>query len=116
VKQSKYEDAERAFRKAVDLDPGNADALGNLGAVYSVMGKKDDAFKYTSTANEKNPRNPNWWMNLAEIYCTRGDRDNAIKALENAVKNGFKDMNALKDMNLQLIENDPSYTRIVGSM
>ena len=55
---SHREKEEAAFRKAVELDPGNATAHVNLGATLFYAGRKEEAARYLKKALEVYPNHP----------------------------------------------------------
>jgi TolB-like protein/Tfp pilus assembly protein PilF len=55
-------DAERAFRRALALDPGNADALGNYSGLLVSCGRFDEAIAMNRSAQA---HDPTWIMPLA---------------------------------------------------
>jgi len=43
--EKKYDDAEKAFKSVLQLDPTHINAWYSLGYTYELMGKKEDAEK-----------------------------------------------------------------------
>ncbi len=54
--------AERYFRRAVELEPGSAIAHANLGAVFLLLGRWDEASEELKTAREADPESPDAWF------------------------------------------------------
>ncbi len=77
--------AEQDLHSALNLDPGNVDALYALGLLHWRMGRLKDATIEISTALKLTP-NPRAldYMTLARIYNAQGDRAQAEDALERA--------------------------------
>jgi tetratricopeptide (TPR) repeat protein len=64
------------LRRAIALDPGNADCDYQLGLVYAYsFGQADipDAVRYLRKAAELNPRKAQYWSDLAEVCDTIDD-------------------------------------------
>src|SRR5437763_51050 len=60
-------DAEKAFNKAVELEPDNAEALTSLAQLYSELGNNERAIEKLKTAAEKSP-NPETLIALGQTY------------------------------------------------
>ncbi len=84
--QGKYNDSFRAFEKAIDLDPGNADAWYNIGVVLYAQGKFNDSLQAFNKSIETNPLDADAWYNkgsaLAELGRTTAAEDAFAKASE----------------------------------
>jgi len=75
-------DAVRAeLLKAVELDPGYADAYNLLSVTESVKGDTKEAIKYAEKAVQLNPRNEYYQMNLANFYLRAEEFDKATPLL-----------------------------------
>ncbi len=75
--------------------------IGNdYAMILARMGKNKTAIKvYKHLLNELDPANmlrgrnqQLWWYNLACSYAQTGNKKKALKALENAIKNGYRDV------------------------
>ena len=77
------EEAEKAYREALVLQPDLLAAKANLGTVSLLTGKIDAAerlfLELTETLEEVGP-----WLNLARIALTRDDRKRVTECLERA--------------------------------
>jgi Tfp pilus assembly protein PilF len=62
------EDAVNAYRKVLDLNPGAAGALVNLGTIYYRLRKFGEAEKYYLAAIEADPTYPLAQFNLGNLY------------------------------------------------
>lgn len=69
----RYGEAERELQKAVDLDPGRAEALSNLGAAEFALGKLDSSVVHLERALALRPEYVDAHRNLAEAYLARGE-------------------------------------------
>jgi peptidoglycan/xylan/chitin deacetylase (PgdA/CDA1 family)/uncharacterized caspase-like protein len=72
-----YAEAEKDFRAAVDLKPGDAVLLNNLGFLYYTMGRYDDALAYLNRTLAADPNRREAHGNIAELLMKLGRRDEA---------------------------------------
>ncbi|HEY5911122.1 MAG TPA: hypothetical protein VJA21_11015 [Verrucomicrobiae bacterium] len=64
--------AQRQWEKALELDPGNADAYSNLAGRYSEIGPAKKAFEYFNKAIELKPSEASYYHNFADtLYVLR---------------------------------------------
>lgn len=81
--------AEAAYRKALENDPGLAEAALNLAALYlDEPPRPDEAITVLSAAVEKAPDQARLYQNLAYAYGLKKDVANASKAYEGAIAKG----------------------------
>jgi len=73
--------AEHLFRQAIDLEPGMAAALTNLGNLSYRQGELDEARRLYERALEHDPVQPEARYNLANLLEDLGERDLAIAEL-----------------------------------
>ena len=59
-----YEEAAEAKRKAVELEPGNAEYHDSLSITLHRMGRYEEALKETEKAIELDPQNANYKESL----------------------------------------------------
>jgi tetratricopeptide (TPR) repeat protein len=90
--QARYEDAERAFRDALLIDPKHAPTLNYLGYKLAERGRKlDEAVKLLHEAVDLDPYNGSYLDSLGWAYFKRGAYDRAktylIKAGEQLPRN-----------------------------
>jgi tetratricopeptide (TPR) repeat protein len=71
--QARYEDAERAFRDALRIDPKHAPSLNYLGYMLAERGRKlDEAVKLLHEAVDLDPYNGSYLDSLGWAYFKRG--------------------------------------------
>jgi tetratricopeptide (TPR) repeat protein len=76
--QARYEDAERAFRDALLIDPKHAPSLNYLGYMLAERGRKlDEAVKLLHEAVDLDPYNGSYLDSLGWAYFKRGAFDKA---------------------------------------
>ncbi|HET7213312.1 MAG TPA: tetratricopeptide repeat protein [Terriglobia bacterium] len=78
-----------SLRRAIALDPGNADYPHQLGLVYAYSSgpaNLPEAIRYLQKATELNPRKAQYWSDLAEVCDAAGDAACSNRAIERALK------------------------------
>ena len=76
---------EAAFRKALELNPKNADAHSTFSHLLAIMGRPDEAMKHIETAVELDPLNPKILSFYGGALGGAGRYDDAIKAYQKAL-------------------------------
>jgi tetratricopeptide (TPR) repeat protein len=82
----KPEDAIRAAREALKLDPNDYDAQMQLAVLLSQTGKLPEAVEMLEAAVKRDPNNPGPAMILGMILTTAGKNDEAIKLLKGVLE------------------------------
>jgi len=77
--------AEKAFKKALDLDASNEEALTGLAMVYSELGDTKNAIEMLRLVTSKNP-NPRTLSALASFYERTRDFASATEAWRQALQ------------------------------
>lgn len=70
--RERYAEAGDAFRHALALKPADSATHNQLGNIYLVSGRPDDALVHYRKAVEFDQRNAEAWFNLAREYDARG--------------------------------------------
>ena len=83
---SAVEEVIEAYQKAIELDPGSAGALVNLGTIYFNARHWKEAERYYLQALEIDPEYSLAHFDLANLYDERGDREDAMKHYEAALR------------------------------
>ena len=78
-------DAEKAYKKALELDPGNEDAMAGLAMVYSDLGDTKNATDMLRKVAEKDP-SPRTLMALAATYEQSKDYKLAAETYRRAME------------------------------
>ncbi len=79
-------EAIEAYRKAVTLDPGFADALCNLGTAYFNQGDREAARKWYEETLERDPEHLEAHFNLANLFEESGRRESAVHHYKAALR------------------------------
>jgi tetratricopeptide (TPR) repeat protein len=82
--QKDYKKAIEAYKRSVDLDHDNLDALRGLAQNLMSDGQIDAALAQYKLIIEADPQDSQTYMRLAEIYRRRGQFDKALDALKSA--------------------------------
>jgi tetratricopeptide (TPR) repeat protein len=80
------EDAVDAYRKVLDLNPGAAGALVNLGTIYYRLHKFEEAEKYYLAAIDADPEYPLAQFNLGNLYDEQGRFPEAVDFYRRALE------------------------------
>jgi tetratricopeptide (TPR) repeat protein len=75
--QGSTDQAERYWRRAERLDPGNADVCLDLGRLAMSRRRWDEAIGFLTRAAERSPKAVEPFYNLSQVYRMRGNRDEA---------------------------------------
>lgn len=68
----RYEDARNYFRRAIELDPKNAEAYLYLGRIHFDLSEDEDARKQYAMARRLNPKTPNLLFYEADVAYAEG--------------------------------------------
>jgi len=82
--QAYQKQAETALRRAIKLDPQNADAHSYLGQLYGTWGKRSLAILQFQKAVKLNPKHNEAWFYLGKDYYRMGMLEQSIQALQKA--------------------------------
>ena len=88
MRLSKVVEAEAAFARVVDLQPGNAAAHSQRGAMLCTLGRYPDAAASLRRATDIDAANVESWANLATALIGCRERDGAVAAAERAASLG----------------------------
>lgn len=78
--------AESLYRKVIDIQPSNFDALFMLGAIYLLSGNYDLSISFTERALQSDPANASAYYNLGVSYQEKDELDKSILYYQKAVE------------------------------
>jgi tetratricopeptide (TPR) repeat protein len=82
-----WEAARHSYQRALDLDPGSAEALFHSASIDVALGRLDDAIALNRRAVELDPLDPTALLLLGVYSYDAGHVDDAVKALESIPSN-----------------------------
>ena len=77
--------AARHIRRAVELDPSEAEALRLLSIVYKILGRAEDAVAAARAATERTPNAAPLWNALGDALLAAGRNAEAVDVLKRAI-------------------------------
>jgi tetratricopeptide (TPR) repeat protein len=80
------EEARKALRSALDLDPDNAAVLGNLAIVEMQLGEDEEAFVYAQAAVRAAPKEAVHHYNLGNLLALKKRYEEALPSLRRAIE------------------------------
>lgn len=83
-----FGDAEDAFTRAIEQDPGDHRSMNNLAWLYAVRGKRIDKGIRLSRTSLELREEPSYMDTLAELYYKQGDRRRALVWIRRAIRMG----------------------------
>jgi tetratricopeptide (TPR) repeat protein len=102
ARQNNPEKAIAEFKKALEINPGYADAFHNLANTYQAVGNTQEAIINYQKAAEINPRLWQSYQNLASIYFMQKEFAKAYELIKKALE--INPTNTSLQENLKLIE------------
>ena len=82
--------AERHYRRAIALNPNDANAIAGFGRLLASVGQWDEAIDRVREAMRINPYHPDWYWNvLGTVLFSAGKYTDAVEALGRATQRGF---------------------------
>jgi len=121
--QGKYEEARLALDQATQIDPGNAIAWANLGALHGLLGQSLEA---RSCYEKALSRDPESWLahyNLGVLAARSGDRESAFQHLRQALAHLPAQASQerreiidglLREPDFEDLRRDPQFTDLLG--
>lgn len=109
----RYEEAETAFRRAIDLAPDNALYRSNLAGALREQGRLQEAERVL--LEEALPRDPSLWVahfNLGLVYLRADRPDLAAQALEGALGLAPPDQRAAVEATLRRTQDPARWLRL----
>lgn len=83
--EGRWQDAEQAWRRVLQLDPRHPGALYSVGVHAFQSGKLDEALQAFQAANAARPGDPVVLLSIARIFRERGEADAEYRAINTAL-------------------------------
>lgn len=104
-KQGHFNEAVTHYRKALELDPENANALNSLGYILADSGDSlREAEEYCQKALSLDPYNFNYMDSVGWVYFRMGELEKAQDFLSRAVQEGGIDSDEIKSHLKKVLE------------
>ncbi|HEX3891214.1 MAG TPA: cytochrome c3 family protein [Terracidiphilus sp.] len=82
----KTDEAAEEYRLALDADPQNALAAGDLALIEAKRHRAEEALRLWRTVDEHDPTQVAAAMNMAVVECALGEKDAALETLERTLE------------------------------
>src|SRR5262249_3570059 len=104
--RSRFPEAERQFRHAMELDPKDPDPPAALARFYLAQGKKAEAEQFLQQVKSNFPDNPTGYRILGDFYFAIGDMDKATAEYARLYHDHPKDLQVQKNyIQLLILQN-----------
>ena len=82
----RYKTAIEAYRKALKLDPENAEFYGNMGNAFRRKGDLDAAVRCYRKALQIQPDTSSLYCNIGNVLLIKGEFESAIRNFKSALR------------------------------
>lgn len=89
------QEAERAYKKALECSPASDEAQSNLGSLYLEQGQVAEAKRCYQDALAANPNNDKAWVGLGLCCVTEGDKESAHDAFARSLEKNIRNSTAI---------------------
>jgi tetratricopeptide (TPR) repeat protein len=89
------QEAERAYKKALENSPASDEVQSNLGSLYLEQGRVADAKRCYQDALAANPNNDKAWVGLGLCCVTEGDKESAHDAFARSLEKNIRNSTAI---------------------
>jgi tetratricopeptide (TPR) repeat protein len=114
VNQGRYDEAIAEFKTAQALGAYPAGIRGNLGYVYALSGKREEAQRIINELKVLSESNPSSFYALAVVYAGLKDKDRTLYWLKRSVIAGMAGPHlAATDRRLAVIHSDPRFQELL---
>ena len=86
IQNGQFAEAVRAFQEAIAADPGDVEALNNLGYAHFLSGNLETAEQVLFHALRLAPGRANAWTNLGQTYAKQKKQAEAVACFANAYR------------------------------
>ena len=88
-------DAQRAYKKALELSPASDEVQSNLGSLYLEQGQVSEAKRCYQDALAANPENDKAWVGLGLCCVTEGDKEAAHDAFARSLEKNIRNSTSI---------------------
>ena len=88
-------EAERAYKKALELSPASDEVQSNLGSLYLEQGQVLDAKRSYQDAIASNSQNDKAWVGLGLCFVAEGDKEAAHDAFSRSLERNLRNSTAI---------------------
>ena len=99
-KLNRYEDAEMAYERALELGSEDLELLNNYAVMLQGFGRYSEAIHLLTRAFEKNPSSPEISNNLANLYMVFGQLEEALLTFKRALDQNPKNVSINRNLAL----------------
>ena len=88
-------DAERAYKKALELSPASDEVQSNLGSLYLEQGQVSEAKRCYQDSIASNPNNDKALVGLGLCFVSEGDKESAHEAFARSLEKNLRNSTAI---------------------
>jgi len=107
-----YDQAISLAFQTIQVNPRDADALGNLAICYAKTGNSKEGLKFIARARTIDPKDNSLMYVEATIYALDGQTSKALASLKEALLNGYSPQQARSDPELKKLRDLPEFNRL----
>jgi serine/threonine protein kinase/tetratricopeptide (TPR) repeat protein len=107
--QAQYEIAVRLLRERLNVNPDDAQRLGDLAICYAKLRNEREALVNIERADTLEAHNTSVMYAKAVVYALTGHPESAIEYLGRALASGYSKSEAQRDPDLESLRNQPEY-------
>ena len=108
-------DAEKAYRKALELNPSSIEALFCLGNICLETGRVGEARAFYQNAYDNGGNSPDLQYNLACVEALARDYPKSLQHLDEALRLGYRNLEALtRNAELAGLRQLPSFSQLLA--
>jgi len=113
--QAQYEIAVRLLRERLNVNPDDAQRLGDLAICYAKLRNEREALANIERANTLEAHNTSVMYAKTVVYALTGHPESAIEYLGRALASGYSKSEAQRDPDLESLRDQPEYKALFPS-
>src|SRR6266404_3496304 len=113
--QAQYEIAVRLLRERLNVNPDDAQRLGDLAICYAKLRNEREALVNIERADTLEAHNTSVMYAKAVVYALTGHPESAIEYLGRALASGYSKSEAQRDPDLESLRDQPEYKALFPS-